>query len=81
MSLCSHCPKLKETFPELKTTMFRLAAQGWYFTPARISVLADASQVVSTCGRQVKPKVFSGFSDFQFVSFTDMSLQTVWIIL
>lgn len=37
MSLCWHCPKLKETLPDLKISMFRQAAQGWYFTPARIS--------------------------------------------
>lgn len=45
------------------------------------SVLADVREVVSACGRQTKPKVYGGFSDFQFVSFTDLSLQTVWIIL
>lgn len=46
-----------------------------------LSVLADASEVVSACGRQTKPKVYGGFSNFQFVSFTDVNLQTVWIIL
>lgn len=81
MSLCWHCPKQQETLSQLKISMFRQAAQGWYFTPARIFLLADASEVVSACGRQTKPKVYGGFSDFQFVSFTDVSLQTVWIIL
>lgn len=46
-----------------------------------LSELADAREVVSACGRQTKPKVYGGFSDFQFVSFTDLSLQTVWIVL
>lgn len=46
-----------------------------------LSVSADASDVVSACGRQMKPKVYGGLSDSPFVSFTDLSLQTVWIIL
>lgn len=45
------------------------------------SVLADAREVVSARGRQTKPKVYGGFSDFKFVSFTDLRLQTVWIVL
>lgn len=46
-----------------------------------LSVSADANEVVSACGRQMKPKVYGGLSDSPFVSFTDLSLQTVWIIL
>lgn len=46
-----------------------------------LSPSADASEVVSACGRQMKPKVYGGLSDSPFVSFTDLSLQTVWIIL
>lgn len=46
-----------------------------------LSVSADASEVVSACGRQMKPKVYGGLSDSPFVSFTDLGLQTVWIIL
>lgn len=46
-----------------------------------LSISADASEVVSACGRQMKPKVYGGLSDSLFVSFTDLSLQTVWIIL
>lgn len=75
-------PKAEGNSPRTENQRVQTSSAGVILHSSKdLSVLADASEIVSACGRQTKPKVYGGFSDFQFVSFTDLSLQTVWIIL
>lgn len=74
-------PKAERNSPRSENKHVQTSSTGVILHSSKdLSILADASEVVSACGRQTKPKVHGGFSDFQFVSFTDLSLQTVWII-